>query len=155
MKLVSYTSDVGSLMYVMVMTQPDIVHVVGVVSIFMHFLSQQHLNTVKHIFRYLIDIEDFGIHFRPNEPLGLVDYTNLNFVDCLNSRKSTSSYLFLIQHVTISWRSNLQEGTATSTIEAEYVDASKAAKEALRFGQLACTFGQVNLNSASVIFIMP
>ena len=63
MKSVSYAPVVGSLMYAIVATQPDIAHVVGVVSKFMHNLGRLHWNTVKHVFRYLVDTKDYDILF--------------------------------------------------------------------------------------------
>jgi hypothetical protein len=45
---------------------------------------------------------------------------------------------------TISWRSKLQDCTASSTTEAQYVATSDAAKEALWVGRLARTFRQCN-----------
>jgi ATP-binding cassette subfamily B (MDR/TAP) protein 1 len=54
MKSVPYAPAVGSLMYAMVATRPDIAHAVGVVSRFMHNPGGLHWNAVKHIFRYLV-----------------------------------------------------------------------------------------------------
>ncbi|KAJ9702979.1 hypothetical protein PVL29_004648 [Vitis rotundifolia] len=42
MQKVSYASAVGSLMYVMVCTRPDIAHVVGVVIRFLSNLTKEH-----------------------------------------------------------------------------------------------------------------
>ena len=44
---VPYASAIGSLMYVMVCTRPDIAHVVGVVSRFMSRPGKQHWEAVK------------------------------------------------------------------------------------------------------------
>jgi ATP-binding cassette subfamily B (MDR/TAP) protein 1 len=68
MKSVPYALAVGSLMYAMVATRPDIVHVVRVVSRFMHNPGHPHWNVVKHIFRYLVGTQDNDIKFGPNEP---------------------------------------------------------------------------------------
>ncbi|GKV32746.1 hypothetical protein SLEP1_g41331 [Rubroshorea leprosula] len=53
MKNVPYASAVGSLMYAMVCTRPDIAHAVGVVSRFLSNPGKQHWAAVKWIFRYL------------------------------------------------------------------------------------------------------
>eukprot|EP00253_Pinus_taeda_P006357 PITA_06357 len=53
MSKVPYALAVGSLMYVMVYTRPDIAHAVGVVSRYMNNLGKQHWMVVKLIIRYL------------------------------------------------------------------------------------------------------
>lgn len=50
---VPYASAVGSLMYAMVGTRPDITHVIGVVSRIMGNLGRQHWEAVKWILRYI------------------------------------------------------------------------------------------------------
>ena len=63
MKLVPYAPTFGSLMCAMVATRPDITHVVGVVRRFMHNPGQLHWNEVKHIFKYLVGTQEYGILF--------------------------------------------------------------------------------------------
>uniref|UniRef100_A0A2N9HDQ7 Reverse transcriptase Ty1/copia-type domain-containing protein n=1 Tax=Fagus sylvatica TaxID=28930 RepID=A0A2N9HDQ7_FAGSY len=53
MSKVSYTSAIGSLMYAMVCTRPDIAHAVGVVSRYMSNPGKQHWEAIKWILRYL------------------------------------------------------------------------------------------------------
>ena len=53
MSKVPYSSAVGSLMYAMVCTRPDIAHAVGVVSRYMSNPGKQHWLAVKWILRYL------------------------------------------------------------------------------------------------------
>uniref|UniRef100_A0A3Q7IIL0 Reverse transcriptase Ty1/copia-type domain-containing protein n=1 Tax=Solanum lycopersicum TaxID=4081 RepID=A0A3Q7IIL0_SOLLC len=53
MKKVPYASAVGSLIYAMVCTRPDIAHVVGVVSRFLSNTGREHWNVVKWVMRYL------------------------------------------------------------------------------------------------------
>lgn len=60
---VPYTSAVGSLMYAMVGTRPDIAHAVGVVSRFMGNPGRQHWEAVKWILRYVRGTTDFGLWF--------------------------------------------------------------------------------------------
>ena len=55
-------------------------------------------------------------------------YTDSDYASNLDNRKSTSGYLFTYVGGMISWRSKLQESTALSTIEAEYIVVFEAAK---------------------------
>ena len=128
MKSGPYAPAVGSLMYAMVATRPDISHAVGVVSRFMHNPDRSHWNAVKHVFRYLAGTKDHDILFGPNSTSGVVGYTDSDFAGCVDSRKSTTGYCFKFSNGAISWKSKLQECTTTSTTEAEYVVASDATK---------------------------
>jgi hypothetical protein len=106
-------------MYAIVATRPDIAYAVGIISRFMHKPGRPHWNAVKHILKYLVGTQDYGIKFEPNEPLGLLGYTDSDYAGCLNTRKSTSGYIFKFGNGAILWRSKLQDCTATSTTEAE------------------------------------
>ena len=152
MKSVPYALAVGSLMYTMFATWPDNTHVIGVVSKFMHNPGRSHWNAVKHVFRYLVGTKDHGILFGPNKKIGLVGYTDSDFVGCVDSRKSTTGYCFKFGNGAISWKSKLQECTTTSTTEVEYVATSDAGKEALWLDELAHTFRQVDSDLAPVVY---
>ena len=52
MARVSYASVVGSLMYAMVCTRPDIAHAVGVESRFMANPGTEHWEAIKWLLRY-------------------------------------------------------------------------------------------------------
>ena len=58
-----------------------------------------------------------------------IGYTDSDFQSDRDSRKSTSGYVFTLGGGSISWRSIKQSSIADSTMEAEYIAASKAAKE--------------------------
>ena len=62
------------------------------------------------------------------EPIG---YTDSDFQSNIDSRKSTSGYVFTFGGGAISWQSVKQSGIADSTMEAEYIAASEVAKEAV------------------------
>ena len=62
------------------------------------------------------------------EPIG---YTDSDFQSDIDYRKSTSGYVFTFGGGAISWRRVKQSSIADSTMEAEYIAASEAAKEAM------------------------
>lgn len=64
MSRVPYESAVGSLMYAMVCTRPDIPHAVGVLSRFMSKLGKENWKTVKQVFRYLHGTSDYGLYYQ-------------------------------------------------------------------------------------------
>src|SRR3954469_22976280 len=67
MSRVPYASAVGSLMYAMVCTRPDLAFAVSTVSRFMSNPGKQHWEAVKWIFRYLRGTAKLGLEFRKCE----------------------------------------------------------------------------------------
>ena len=66
-----------------------------------------------------------------NEILVPIGYTNSDFQSDIESRKSTSRYVFNLRGGAISWRSVKHSSIVDSTMEVEYIAASEAAKEAV------------------------
>ena len=128
MSKVHYTSAIGSLMYAMVYTRPDIVHAVGVVSRFMSRPGKQHWEAAKWILRYLKGSSDTCLCFT-GASLKLQGYVDVDFAGDIDSRKSTTGFDFTLGGTTISWASNLQKIVTLSTTEVEYVAATEVGKE--------------------------
>ncbi|RVW71154.1 Retrovirus-related Pol polyprotein from transposon TNT 1-94 [Vitis vinifera] len=128
MSKVPYASAIGSLMYAMVCTRPDIAYAVGVVSRFMSRRGKQHWEAVKWILRYLKGSLDTCLCFT-GASLKLQGYVDADFASDIDSRKSTTGFVFTLGGTTISWTSNLQKIVTLSTTEAEYVAATETVKE--------------------------
>ncbi|RVX04671.1 Retrovirus-related Pol polyprotein from transposon TNT 1-94 [Vitis vinifera] len=130
MRRVPYASAVGSLMYAMLCTRPDICFAVGVVSRYQSNPGLDHWVAVKHILKYLRRTRNYMLVYFGKEliPIG---YTDSNFQSYRDSRKSTSGVVFTLGDGAIIWRSVKQTCVADSTMEVEYVAACEAAKEAV------------------------
>jgi hypothetical protein len=61
MSFVPYVSAVGSLMYSMVCTRPNIVHAVGVLNRYMSKPGKDHLKIVKRVFKYFRGTASYGL----------------------------------------------------------------------------------------------
>ncbi|KAH9733975.1 hypothetical protein KPL71_017220 [Citrus sinensis] len=131
MARVPYASVVGSLMYVMVCTRPDISQAVSMVSRYMHNPGKNQWLTVKWILRYLYGTVDVGLLFKKDCGQQCVGYCDSDFARDLDKRRSTTGYVFTLGGGPISWRSILQSTIALSTTEAEYMAATEAVKEAI------------------------
>ena len=59
MQSVPYASTVGSLMYVMLCTRPNICFEVGMVSKYQSSPGPEHWTTVKHILKYLRRMKEY------------------------------------------------------------------------------------------------
>uniref|UniRef100_A0A7N2MUY1 Retrovirus-related Pol polyprotein from transposon TNT 1-94 n=1 Tax=Quercus lobata TaxID=97700 RepID=A0A7N2MUY1_QUELO len=128
MSKVPYASAIGSLMYAMVCTRPDIAHAVGVVSRFMSRPGKQYWEAVKWILRYLKVSSDTCLCFT-GASLKLQGYVDADFAGDIDSRKSTTGFVFTLGGTAISWASNLQKIVTLSSTETEYVAATEAGKE--------------------------
>ena len=63
------------------------------------------------------------------EELIVNGYTDASFQTDTDDSQSQSGYVFTINGGAVSWKSSKQETVTDSTIEAEYIVASRAAKE--------------------------
>eukprot|EP00253_Pinus_taeda_P008798 PITA_08798 len=147
MSHVPYASAVSSLMYAMVCTRLDIAHVVGVLSRFMSKLGKEHWTMVKRVFRYLRGTSDYGLCYqgRPglDRVLDIRGFVDANWAGDLDQRRSISGYVFNLFGGAISWMSKKQAVVALSTIEAEYIAATHASKEAVWLQRLCSSMGLV------------
>ena len=128
MSKVPYALAIGSLMYAMVCTRPDIAHAVGIVSKYMSNPGKTNWEAVKWIMRYLRGTSDTCLCFGTSD-LNLKGFVDANLAGDIDSRKNTTGFVFTLGGIAISWGSNLQKVVALSTTEAEYVAMTEAAKE--------------------------
>ena len=119
MSRVPYASAVGSLMYAMVCTRPDIAHAVGVLSRFMSNPGKEDWTTVKLVFRYLRGTSDYGLCYqgRPSleRVLDIHGFFDADWVGDLDQRRSTSGYVFGLFGGAVNWMSKIQSVVALST----------------------------------------
>ena len=120
MSKVSYASTIGSLMYVMVCTRPNIAHAMEVMSRFMSRPRKQHWEVVNCILRYLRGSLDTCLYFT-GASLKLQGYVDVDFASDIDSRKSAAEFVFTLGGIAIFWASNLQKIVTLSTTEVEYV----------------------------------
>ena len=140
-----YQSAVGSLMYAMLGTRPDIAYAVSSVSRFSANPTPEHMTAVKHILRYLKATIDMQLTYS-GDLSNLEGYTDADWAGCAATARSTSGYVFNIGSGAISWCSKRQGTVALSTCEAEYVAQALAARESV---WLRTLLDELNPKSAS------
>ncbi|KAL2248697.1 UNVERIFIED_CONTAM: Retrovirus-related Pol polyprotein from transposon TNT 1-94 [Sesamum indicum] len=117
MRVTPYASAIGSLMYAMICTRPDIAHAVGVVSRFMSNPGVMHWEADRALVFGKGKLTLFGF--------GDADFAGSDY----DKRRSTTGYVFTYGGTAVSWVSKLQKVVTLSTTEAEYVAVTEAAKE--------------------------
>ena len=131
MSKVPYASVIGSLMYVMMCTRPDICYAVGLVSRYQSNPGQKYWMAIKRILRYLKGTSDYILCYQGKKDLRLIGYSDADWGGDINQSKSTSRYAFLLNDSAILWSSKKQSCVALSTMEAEYVACSAATQDAV------------------------
>lgn len=109
-----------------------------------------HWQAAKGVLRYVAGTSDVGILYRQDAAEGLMAYCDADYAGDMDSRRSTTGYVFIQSGGAISWSSKLQPTVAVSTVEAEYMAASAAVKEALWLRMLLCDFG-INIGTLQVM----
>jgi hypothetical protein len=139
MSRVPYSSAVGSLMYDMVCSCPDLSYAMSLVSRYMANPGKEHWKAVQWIFRYLRDTSKACLKFGRTGN-GLVGYMDLDYAADLNKRRSLTGYVFTVGDCGVSWRAMLQPVVAQSTTEAEYMAIVKACRES---AWLKCLYAEL------------
>jgi hypothetical protein len=132
-----YQSLVGSLMYLVVGTRPDIAFAVATLSKYNARPTVDHLAAAKRLMRYVKRTSSLALFFSRSESGGsLTGFTDSDYAGDSDDRKSTSGYIFLLAGAAISWRAQKQKVVALSSTEAEYVGYADASKEGIWIRQL-------------------
>ncbi|CAA7015031.1 unnamed protein product [Microthlaspi erraticum] len=93
---VPYSSAVGSLMYAMVGTRPDLAYAIGLVSRFMSKPGSIHWEAVKWLLRYVKRSSDLSLVFRRNKDFRVQGYCDSDFAGDLDRKRLTSGYVFTV-----------------------------------------------------------
>ena len=115
-----YQTMVGSIMFAMIETRPDIAFATSVVSRHAKNPGKTHMEAAKHILRYLSGTKNRGITFGGGD-LCIQGYSDSDWAGDKEQRKSTSGYVFMLNNGPISWCSKRQTTVALSSTEAEYM----------------------------------
>jgi hypothetical protein len=148
-----YQQAIGKIIYAMLGTRPDLAFTVSVLSSFCSNPSPKHAIAVQRVFRYLRKTADTGITYSgTQEPSNSLGYTDSDWAGNLDSRKSTSGYVFILFGGATSWKSSRQSIVAMSSTEAEYIACSEAAKEALWLQRLLGEIQRTPIRKAQTLF---
>ena len=132
-----FRAIVGSLIYVMTCTRPDLCYAVNMLSQHMANPKVIHLNLAKHVLRYLKGTINYGLTFTKVKDLSIVGFCDSDWGSSPD-RRSISGYCYTLntKGPLISWSSSKQRVVALSSSEAEYVAMTDAMKEANFLRQL-------------------
>ena len=149
----------GSLLYLSVCTRPDIAQAVGVLTRHMSRPSMEHWTAAKGVLRYIAGTLHHGVQFGKGSAI-IEGYCDADYAADIDTRRSTTGWVFTMYGGAISWSSKLQPTVAASTSEAEYIAAAQAVKEALWLKKLLSGLGvktgamRINCDSQGAIRLL-
>ena len=120
---------IGSLIYLMIGSRPDIAWAVSRLSQYMQEPTDEHLTAVKHVFGYLRQTTDHKIWYKGASLSGLIGYADADWGENRDNRRSTTGFVVLMADGAVTWTSRMQKTVARSSTEAKYMALSEACSE--------------------------
>jgi hypothetical protein len=144
MKQYPYQSLIGTLMYAMFATCPDIAFAVGILSCFSSNPGKVHWDQALHVLGYLLQTHNHCLEFdgSSDEELTslILGYSDSDWAGDVSMRWSTGGYIFLMCNAAISWSRKLQATSALSSTKAEYMALTHAAQAAIWLHHIGTTW---------------
>ena len=145
-----YRSLIGSLMYLMISTRPDIACPLIQLSRFLQNWGKVHYTAALDLLIYVQSTPTLGVTYHKG-PTTLVGFADANWAGNADNARSTTGYIFYLANGPISWKSKEQKTVALSSTEAEYMSLTAAAQEALHLRGLLPIFS-VDMSSPTIIY---
>lgn len=127
---VPYRELIGALMYLAVVSRPDIMNRVVFLAQFTSAYSKAHWIAAKRVLRYVKQTSNLGLVYTKGN-FEINGYADADWGSDVTDRKSYTGYVFMMCNGAISWKSQKQKTVAMSSAEAEYMAISETAKEAI------------------------
>ena len=134
-------------------TRPDIAFAITALSQFSSNYGVKHWTAVKHVLRYLQGTQDYKltyVHKKTGSGPVLFGYCDSDWGNDVDDRRSYTGYAFLLSGGAVSWQSKKQPTTALSSVEAEYMAATQATKEAIWWRTFLSELG-LDINGSTIL----
>ncbi|KAM1281721.1 hypothetical protein ACFX2H_022159 [Malus domestica] len=105
MSAIPYASAIGSLMYAMICTRPDIAYAVSITSRHQSNPGSEHWAAVKTVLKYLRRTKDMFLVYGGATELRVEAYIDVDFQSDIDDRSSNSGYVFTLNGEAVSWKS--------------------------------------------------
>jgi len=129
-----YQSIVGSLLYAACMTRMDLALPTAKLAQFCAAPAEHHLMAARQALKYLAGTRTLGLTFRRSDKklnLDPIVYPDASWISEVDSGRSHSGVITLLNGNPIHWWSKRQSMVALSSTEAEYIALGEAAKDAV------------------------
>src|SRR5882762_9274941 len=136
-----YQQLIGSLLYAMIVSRPDISYAVSRLAQYSANPSPSHLNAAQHVLKYLKGTSSMRLRYDGSSNSGLYGFSDSDWAECRDDRKSIGAYCFFLADGAISWSSRKQHVVSLSSTEAEYIALSQASTQAAWYQSLLSEIG--------------
>ena len=145
-----YQEIIGSLIYAATHTRIDIAQATALLARYTANPQPHHLNAVLRVLEYLHTYSDMALVFRGDTSTNATGtttgtnhgssttghikmtvhaYSDADWAGCLDTRRSTTGSIIMLNGNVIHWSSHKQSTVATSSTESEYMALAETAKE--------------------------
>ena len=115
MSKIPYASAIGSIMYAMLCTRPDVSYALSITSRYQLDPSESHWTAVKNILKYLRRSKDmFLVYGGLEDDLVVNGYTDASFQSDKDDFRSQLGYVFCLNGGAVSWKSSMQSSMQSS-----------------------------------------
>ena len=133
---------IRSLLYLTAI-RPDICFSVGICAKYQTNPKESHIAAKKMIIRYVNDTIDYRIWFSKDTNSCLAWYSDADWVENADDRKSTTGGCFYLGNNLVSLYSKKQNSISLSTAEAEYITTGSCCTQLLWMKQMLADYGIV------------
>ena len=147
-----YAEVVGQMLWISVMTKPEISYQVGQLAKYVSKFGKSHVDAAKYCLRYLKGTMLMGITYRKSSlPAEIQCFSDATWAND-SQMKSVSGNAFILLGGAISWRAKTQPCIAVSSCDSEYTACFDTAKEAVYMRLLLKELGFEKYQNADADF---
>ena len=116
---VDYRSIVGALLHITVMVRADIAF--GLSQLCRHVTEPraEHVRALLHMVSYLRATKDHGPKYTRGTERKVHVYVDASFAECVDTRRSTSGWVVMVNGCAVAWSSKRQATVSLSSTESE------------------------------------
>ena len=111
------------------MTRHDFALSVQVLSQFMHFPKNSHMEAILRVVRYIKEAHGLGLLIPAQDNSRLTAYYGSDWGACVETRRSVTCSEIKVGEGLVSWKSKKQETQSRSSAEAEFKSMASCAIE--------------------------
>ena len=136
-----YQQAIGSLMYAVIHTHPDIFFALDWLSQYLNDPAEHHEHALKRLLQYICSTANLEIMYGPSGSQDLIGYSDSDYTSDKQDWKSVLDHVHMLGGGPISWASWKQKSVTTSITEAEYMAMSMCAKTEVWLTQILRNMG--------------